>query len=1180
MGNGTMGGYGMNSARLHTKGFTLITSLLLLLLSGMAIGLLMMVNSENRVGGSDMQNDVAYHAAEGGIEKMASDLAGVLQNAQATTASEICGVGGPAFGGSAANEPALPGVTWTEYQVTPGALGSNCPNSIPKPSTGSDWNQISTGPNAGLWAQVIPISMQATAAMPGGQEVSMMRSAQIALIPVFQFGVFCEGDCDFFSTPTLDFNGRVHANGNLYLGVGGGNTLTFHHKLEAYGNVVEDYLTNGVTVSDGNDTGDVYIPTNDPGCLAPVAPKTAANYPPTGLSSCVLKDTNGGSTYGDGSVTGKGSGLAQSGSSYNTSIWNTFSGTTTNHEIVNGNYYVNGATTPPGTGARKLSMPFVSGTNFSYELIRRPPAGEDPTTALSSSREYNMAQIHVLLTDDPAELPGGASDKNNVRLANVTQTTGNTTVTPWGVTIPQANYNTALFGTSAGNTYNLYFASASNAVPIPSTCSTASGSPPTPACTPDWPYAPGTFAAWSATQGLQPAGAPSLWSYGTPTISICPPASPAPAPASVPAGCPTAGSVLYPYYALPIPDTPVVGSALTNYPQQASSNAWSLIDGYLRVEYKDSSGNWHPVTNEWLQLGFARGVTPPTQSEAGTPAAGTPTPIPNPINPHAILLLQEPADRSIVGSATLAAEPTAVSGVWAVSKATAPTCSTHTGSGSSAVCTAWTAGSPAVPTLAADSGVSGGQWVFGVTPTAPSVTTPQSLTQFNWYPINFYDAREGEARDVDQGNNSCTTNGVMNAVEIDVGNLQQWLQGNIGTTGANKVDYATQNGYVLYFSDRRGMLLNPNLTSSHPANTKSGDSGLEDVVNSSSQVGTPSGTLEPTFWGSSYSPAGTLLSPEDVNENGVLDNWGTADLGLGFWNSATVNLNAKIVAATPNNPYSPRITSCSTTGRKNWVSGARHVLKLVDGSLGNLPITPVGTQETIGGTTKTYYGGFTVASENPVYIQGDYNSVTNPTLDTFFSNQQNTAPAKDETGYVPAAVIADAVTLLSNNWDDRVSMLGIPTQTDITYTVANTGPHAGNREASTTSYRVAVAGGKNLPFPFPSWANTNPDYSFGTDGGTGNFLRFLEDWLTPPGGQQTLNYGGSLVSLYYSTYGTGIFKCCEYSVYAPPNRNYVFDVDFTLQGGVGLPPGTPLFRDVETLGYRQMFTTRDSSSNQ
>jgi hypothetical protein len=239
-----------------------------------------------------------------------------------------------------------------------------------------------------------------------------------------------------------------------------------------------------------------------------------------------------------------------------------------------------------------------------------------------------------------------------------------------------------------------------------------------------------------------------------------------------------------------------------------------------------------------------------------------------------------------------------------------------------------------------------------------------------------------------------------------------------------------------------------------------------------------------------------------------------------------------------------------------------------------LPITPVGNSETIGGTTTTYYGGFTVASENPVYIQGDYNSVTSPTEDTFFTDQKSAPPADDQTGYVPAAVIADAVTLLSNSWDDRISMVGVPGNTDITYDVA---PNAGNRLASTTSYRVAVAGGKNMAFPFPSWANKNPDYPLGTDGGVGNFLRFLEDWSTP---NATLNYGGSLVSLYYSTYNTGIFKCCEYVVYAPPTRNYVFDVDYTLPGGAGLPPGTPLFRDVETLGYRQMFTTRDSSTNQ
>ena len=79
----------------------------------------------------------------------------------------------------------------------------------------------------------------------------------------------------------------------------------------------------------------------------------------------------------------------------------------------------NGASTPPGTGAKKLSLPFVNGTNFPYEIIRRPPVGESATSSLGQSREYNMAQIRVLLSDDPADLPGGSGDANNVRLANI-----------------------------------------------------------------------------------------------------------------------------------------------------------------------------------------------------------------------------------------------------------------------------------------------------------------------------------------------------------------------------------------------------------------------------------------------------------------------------------------------------------------------------------------------------------------------------------------------------------------------------------------------------------------------------------------------------------------------------------------------------------------------------------------
>src|ERR1700757_3137873 len=188
-------GYTMMNAPLRTKGFTLIASLLLLLLlSGIAIGLMMMVNTEGRVGGTDLQNNAAYHIAEGGIEKMTSDLAATFQNAQSPTAAQICNL--------SALQPAMAGVTWKDYSVAP---GSGCSGTL-----STQFGQISSGPNQGLWAQIIPVNMLATAAEPGGQEVSMTRSAQVALIPVFQFGVFSDSDLGFFSSPNLSFAGRVH----------------------------------------------------------------------------------------------------------------------------------------------------------------------------------------------------------------------------------------------------------------------------------------------------------------------------------------------------------------------------------------------------------------------------------------------------------------------------------------------------------------------------------------------------------------------------------------------------------------------------------------------------------------------------------------------------------------------------------------------------------------------------------------------------------------------------------------------------------------------------------------------------------------------------------------------------------------------------------------------------------
>jgi hypothetical protein len=96
------------------------------------------------------------------------------------------------------------------------------------------------------------------------------------------------------------------------------------------------------------------------------------------------------------------------------SLWNSLSTSTYGSWIVSGT-----------TGGRRLTLPFVSGVLRPIQIVRRAPAGEDPNSAVGLSRLYNLAQIRVLLSDDPAELPGGAGSADNIRLAKVgTYTSG------------------------------------------------------------------------------------------------------------------------------------------------------------------------------------------------------------------------------------------------------------------------------------------------------------------------------------------------------------------------------------------------------------------------------------------------------------------------------------------------------------------------------------------------------------------------------------------------------------------------------------------------------------------------------------------------------------------------------------------------------------------------------------
>ena len=147
--------------------------------------------------------------------------------------------------------------------------------------------------------------------------------------------------------------------------------------------------------------------------------------------------------------------------------------------------------------------------------------------------------------------------------------------------------------------------------------------------------------------------------------------------------------------------------------------------------------------------------------------------------------------------------------------------------------------------------------------------------------------------------------------------------------------------------------------------------------------------------------------------------------------------------------------------------------------------------------------------------------------------------------HVATALIADALTLLSNNWNDRNSLRG-------PYDLAQ-------RTGATTWYRLAVIAGKGINFPY---IDTQPDWDYGTDGGAHNFLRYIENW-----GGQTLNYRGSIASMYFNRQATGTYKCCT-DVYSPPTRGYNFDTDFLTPAL--LPPRTPMFRDVNITGFAQI----------
>jgi hypothetical protein len=238
------------------------------------------------------------------------------------------------------------------------------------------------------------------------------------------------------------------------------------------------------------------------------------------------------------------------------------------------------------------------------------------------------------------------------------------------------------------------------------------------------------------------------------------------------------------------------------------------------------------------------------------------------------------------------------------------------------------------------------------------------------------------------------------------------------------------------------------------------------------------------------------------------------------------------------------ITKSSITGGSNW----NHALAYDSGSGINsiyvyndvpmtssqLPAVRVSDGLRLPNSTNVIGGwniitsGLTVATPQPLYVWGNYNlQIDGDSLSAGY------LPGTNKMAHTyPAALMADAITILSGTWRD------LP--------IYNSATMLSSRNPSSTAITAACIEG-NVP---SSTNNPNTGGINGFSGGVESFLRFLENWSS----STSLTYNGSINVLFPSQYATNWWQQ-DGTYYNAPKRVWSFDTNFIYVSL--LPPLTP-----------------------
>ena len=1112
-------------------GAALATAILMMaLLSAIAMTVLAVVRSESRVAGADLKRTQTFYAAASAIEKMTSDFSALYARTSRPTQTQLDTIAADypselVGEGFAFDNPAQSitqdSVALAAMRATQGIAAPALPR-VTMPAN---------SPYGGLIASVNPYVLTSTATARDGTQVALTRNMNNYLIPLFQFGMFSDEDIELHPGATFTFNGRVHANGNVYLA----GLVKFLDRVTSGHEVLYDTMRNGAPRGSASTVSMAVLP-------------TAINVPLTKGSldggPNIAGQTVGQPNYFPGSPTG--------------TVWSpaTFVWRTTSVQTADGtDNKFGGQLLTRVTGAALLKLPMQLDGNPTREIIkRRLPNDSLPSpalpSALSDSRYHTKGKIRILIDDefvvndagglDKAQNGDGVNAHDGVTLSTFDpMMLPNATVAAGG---GRALWKILDNNTTAGNSYSDIVSATTywpmqqqflapiqadtvrgvKAAPPVKPITGASNTNPLKITCTNHGYSTGDQVVISGVLGN--ANADGRWTItwvnaNQFTLN----------------GRTGVGGGTY---------TANTGSvySFTAIPKSANGAAISPgagLTGHILIQIVDNNGVWRDVTREILSLGVTVG------------------------EPNAIVQLQRPlwaafTQGSRDGSTTSLVPNLALNGDPAYANSLTDIVNrTHIASDGEIK----TAVTP--PTLQDPGG-----YLTGILDDTGSLVQPQrsdippvldipTFSSSMWnsiVPINVYNVREGRlttsnaAPNLTSDANQVYERGITSVVEINMKNLARWVDGVFDTnllanTGAVSANIARPDGYVVYISDRRGdnvknlVVPNPGTNPVTFANINS-TNGMADNVDI-------------------YGPNGTMDDGEDVQSTGAL-------AGTALVKDLAELPDPAVLAGTSNATdfTSRRNRAITVAAWSNPSNYFRRSVRLFNAE----------TLQTIGAprANLTTTLGITMSSENVIYSWGNYNTTgINQAPAAGISSYNDPAVASHymptaTDRQVPSSIVTDAWFALSRTWSDSMSSVypdplssrpadrvpALPVGTTLAVT-------------DETSVRAGIIAGNNLGAlaGLPDAGNNAAPSESRLNGGMHNFPRFLEDW------NGRFNFVGALIPLYRSTQALGPYNSSS-TIYSPPVRNWAFDITFTNPSR--LPPGTPQFQHVEPTGFRQI----------